>query len=184
MLPLNHKRTTSSITPGRNTKIRKIRSFALPYATYILCSKKWQLKDRRFPITFFSPQLCLFFFFKIFFWCAPSGYLYFLSFSIMNQNWVFESILAWLWHHFHLALESNPWPSDREPSALPLDNSVCIKLVFLIFEIIWRKIILDLIIIIIIINYKIWFLYLFRVQTCSRLTRTFPLLDLKSKCCC
>ncbi len=28
------------------------------------------------------------------FWCAPFAYLYF---SIMNQNWVQESILAWLW---------------------------------------------------------------------------------------
>ncbi len=33
------------------------------------------------------------------FWCAPFGYLYF---STINQNWVQESILAWLWPHFHL----------------------------------------------------------------------------------
>ncbi len=57
----------------------------------------------------------------IFFWCAPFGYLYFLSF--LYQNWVLGSILAWLWHHFHLASESNPRPSNREPSALPLDHS-------------------------------------------------------------
>ncbi len=28
----------------------------------------------------------------------------FFLFSIMNQNWVQKLILAWLWHHFHLAL--------------------------------------------------------------------------------
>ncbi len=49
----------------------------------------------------------------------------------MNQNWVMELILAWLWHHFHLAFESNPRPSDRELSALPLDHSFrLIKLIF------------------------------------------------------
>jgi len=41
----------------------------------------------------------------------------------VNQDWVQESVLAWLWHHFHLALGSNPQPFDREPSALPLDHS-------------------------------------------------------------
>jgi hypothetical protein len=34
-------------------------------------------------------------FFKIFFWRAPFGYVYFLYFQ-MNQNWVQKSILAWL----------------------------------------------------------------------------------------
>jgi len=29
----------------------------------------------------------------------------FFLFSIMNQNWVQKSILAWFWHHFHLALD-------------------------------------------------------------------------------
>ncbi len=43
----------------------------------------------------------------------------------MNQDWVQESILAWLWNHFHLALGSNPRPFDHEPSALPLDHSFC-----------------------------------------------------------
>ncbi len=40
--------------------------------------------------------------------------------------------LAWLWHHFHLAFGdctgSNPQPSDREPSALPLDHGFRTKL--------------------------------------------------------
>jgi len=35
-------------------------------------------------------------FYKYFFWFAPFGYLYFSYFSTMNQNWVQESILAWL----------------------------------------------------------------------------------------
>jgi len=39
------------------------------------------------------------------FLCAPFGCLYFSYFSVMNQNWVQESILAWLWHHYHLALD-------------------------------------------------------------------------------
>ncbi len=40
--------------------------------------------------------------FNIFFRCAPFGYLYFSYFSIMSLNWVQESILAWIWPHFHL----------------------------------------------------------------------------------
>ncbi len=40
----------------------------------------------------------------------------------MNQNWVQELILAWLLTHFHLVFwirrDSNPQPSDREPSSL------------------------------------------------------------------
>ena len=43
---------------------------------------------------------------KMFFWGAPFGYLYFsILCDWMNQDWVFqESILAWLWHHFHVVL--------------------------------------------------------------------------------
>jgi len=49
--------------------------------------------------------------------------VYFL-FYIMNQNWVQELILAWLWHHFHLALDGDQTQdSDHEPSALPLEHS-------------------------------------------------------------
>jgi len=33
--------------------------------------------------------------------------LTFFHSSIMNQNWVQKSILAWLWHHFHLALDGD-----------------------------------------------------------------------------
>ncbi len=58
----------------------------------------------------------------IFCWRAPFGNLYFLYFK-MNQNWVQKSILAWLWHHFHLVQwmrqDSNPQPIDREPNSLP-----------------------------------------------------------------
>ena len=44
----------------------------------------------------------------------------YLSFSWMNQDWVQESILAWLWHHFHLVLRDlNPRSFDRESSLLP-----------------------------------------------------------------
>jgi len=59
------------------------------------------------------------------FWCARFGYLYFSHFSTMKQNWVQESIQAWLWHHFHLVLDGDrtPQPSDLEPSALLLDHS-------------------------------------------------------------
>jgi len=31
----------------------------------------------------------------------------FSYFSLMNQNWVQELILAWLWRHFHLALDGD-----------------------------------------------------------------------------
>ncbi len=45
---------------------------------------------------------------KIFFWCAPLGYLYFLSFQLlMNQNWVsnrywhgFDTISSYHWMRF------------------------------------------------------------------------------------
>ncbi len=50
--------------------------------------------------------------------------MYISYFSTMNEpDLAARIILAWLWHHFHLALESNPRPSGREPSALPLDHS-------------------------------------------------------------
>jgi len=64
---------------------------------------------------------CFFCFFNIFLVCPIwlPVFSFFFNYC-MNQNWVQESILAWLWNHFHLALGSNPWPFDREPSALPL----------------------------------------------------------------
>jgi len=43
-----------------------------------------------------------------YFWCGPFDYLYF---SIIKQNWVQESILAWLLHHFHLALDRDWTPT-------------------------------------------------------------------------
>jgi len=62
---------------------------------------------------------------NLFFWCVPFGYLYFYYFSYfstMNQNWAQESILAWLWPHFHLVYwlrwDSNPQPFDCELSLL------------------------------------------------------------------
>jgi len=52
------------------------------------------------------------------FWCAPFGYLHFSYFSIVNQNWVQESILAWLWPHFNIVFwmrrDLNTKPFDRK----------------------------------------------------------------------
>jgi len=60
--------------------------------------------------------------FKFFLLLCPCGYLYFYYFSIMNQNWVQELILAWLWPHFHLVFwmkqDLTPQPFDCEPSSL------------------------------------------------------------------
>jgi len=44
-----------------------------------------------------------------------------LPILLLNQDWVQESILAWLWHHFHIALigwDSNPQPSNFVSSLL------------------------------------------------------------------
>jgi len=41
------------------------------------------------------------------FFCVPYWLPVFFLFSIMNQIWVQESILEWLWHHFHLALDGD-----------------------------------------------------------------------------
>jgi len=51
----------------------------------------------------------------------------FFLFSMMNQNWVQESILALALTPLPSSIgrESNPRPSNREPSALPLDHSFC-----------------------------------------------------------
>jgi len=62
---------------------------------------------------------------KIYFLVAPFGYLYFVSYILfpfnywMNQDWVQESILAWIWHHFHLTLD------ETQTHNLPIVSQVC-----------------------------------------------------------
>jgi len=51
------------------------------------------------PWNMHTPVLCWSFF------VCPIWLPVFFLFSIMNQNWVQKLILAWLWHHFHLALD-------------------------------------------------------------------------------
>ncbi len=95
--------------------------------------------------------MLILFFIKYFFGVPHLATCIFILFNYcMNQDWVQELILAWLWHHFHLALGSNPRPFDHEPSALPLDHSfrydsmlinafnfsvVFLKIIFLTFRI-------------------------------------------------
>ncbi len=80
-------------------------------------------------------------FFKYFFGEPHLATCIFILFNYcMNQDWVQESILAWLWHHFHLALGSNPRPFDREPSALPLDHSFCYYILHVNNHYFWTKI--------------------------------------------
>jgi len=52
---------------------------------------------------FLHENVCLF----LIFWRAPFGYLYIYFFFIwgLNQDWVHQSILAWLWNYFHLVLD-------------------------------------------------------------------------------
>jgi len=51
-------------------------------------------------------------FFKYFFLSAPlSAYIFFLFNQRMNQDWVQELILAWIWHHFHLVLDERFEPT-------------------------------------------------------------------------
>jgi len=75
-------------------------------------------------------------FFKIYFLVCPIWLPVFSFFFnyFMKQDWVQESILAWLWNHFHLALGSNPQPFDREPSALPLDHSFRLSWHFIVMN--------------------------------------------------
>ncbi len=58
-------------------------------------------------------------------------------FNTINQNWVHESILAWLWPHFHVVLwmrwDSNPQPFDSESS-----QSLTDALVVLCFPTYWE----------------------------------------------
>ncbi len=57
-------------------------------------------------------------------------YILFLFNYLMNQDWVQESILARLWHHFHLALD------EIRTHNLPIVSRVCWQLdrTFVLFD--------------------------------------------------
>ncbi len=60
------------------------------------------------------------------FWCAPFGYLYFLSFQSLNEpglGAVINSGMALTPFSSRIGQGSNPRPAKREPSALPIDHS-------------------------------------------------------------
>jgi len=59
-----------------------------------------------------------------FFFGVPhlATYIIFLFNHSMNQDWVHELILAWLWHHFHLVLDEI-WTHN-----LPIVSRVCYPL--------------------------------------------------------
>ncbi len=62
-------------------------------------------------------------FFKLFFWCAPFGYLYFLSFLILNEPGLGAGIdpgMALTPLPSSIGWGSIPQPSNCEPSTLPL----------------------------------------------------------------
>jgi hypothetical protein len=57
-----------------------------------------------------------------FFWCSPFGYLYFLSFLIMNEPGI-DPGMALTPLPSSIGRGSIPRPSNREPSTLPPDHS-------------------------------------------------------------
>jgi len=57
-----------------------------------------------------------------FFWYAPFGYLYFLIFQ-QELGVGIDPGMALTLLPYSIGQGSNPQPSDREPSALPLDHS-------------------------------------------------------------
>ncbi len=94
------------------TKVR----YKLVYTFFSISYFKFYIKQLFFfPFPFFFPLLPLP---KQCFWCTPFRYLMYQ----VNQNWVQDSILAWLCPHFHQVVwmrqDSNPQPFHRDSSFL------------------------------------------------------------------
>jgi len=87
---------------------------------------------------------------KLFFWCAPFGYLYFLSFLILNEPGLgagFDPGMALTPLPSSIGWGSIPRPSNCEPSTLPLDHSFrlrshdCLKLTLLVLRSVFNNVV-------------------------------------------